>query len=155
MDGLDETIKTQVMGEIFIGDESCPEGNSTYDFFMKYECKGSDELYQTALGSKWGYQACDEYGIENMRGLKGLMQSKFNTFVEFYEKCHKEQVPDRDAFMEYFRSDRFSEELSSDDKIEVFLGSLGGGTDITGALLNELLSSYETGNRIEIKEQVC
>lgn len=155
MNGLDAIIKTEVMNEVFVGDESCPDNTNTYDFFMGFECDGFSEIYQTELGSKWEYQPIDEYGLENIRGLRGLMQSKFNTFSEFHSKSCKEQKMNRDTFMEYFRGDDFSEQLSVDDKIEVFLGSLSGGTDITEALLNKLLSDYEVGCRIEVKEQVC
>lgn len=53
------------------------------------------------------------------------------------EKCF-----DRNDFMEYFRSDACSEELSTDDKLEVFLNVLPGQSDITKELLEQLLSEY-------------
>lgn len=48
----------------------------------------------------------------------------------------------RDEFMAYFRGDRMSEELSTDDCIEIFLGVLKGSSDITKGLLEELCSDY-------------
>ena len=47
--------------------------------------------------------------------------------------------------MEYFRSDKYSEELSPDDKLEVFLSSLQGSGDINPLLIENLLSEYSAG----------
>jgi len=48
----------------------------------------------------------------------------------------------RQQFMEYFRSDAYSEELSADDCKEIFIGSLKGSSDFTPELLSELESNY-------------
>jgi len=53
---------------------------------------------------------------------------------------HKEIT--REEFMAYYRSDRYSEELSPDDKMEVFMGSIHGSSDLTKSVLEELLSDY-------------
>ena len=58
---------------------------------------------------------------------------------------------DRDDFMEYFRSDTCSEELSTDDKLEIFLGILPGKSDITKELLDQLLCEYSV-ETIDITE---
>ena len=50
----------------------------------------------------------------------------------------------RDQFMAYFRSDAFNEEMSADDCVEIFLGSLKGQSDITKRLLETLCHEYGT-----------
>jgi len=48
----------------------------------------------------------------------------------------------REDFMAYYRSDKYVEELTVDDKIEVFLTSLPGSSDITYELLTQLCAEY-------------
>lgn len=48
----------------------------------------------------------------------------------------------RQQFLDYFRSDRYSEELSSDDCLEVFKTSIKGSSDLTVDLFNEILADY-------------
>ncbi len=48
----------------------------------------------------------------------------------------------REQFLEYFRSDKFQEEMSADDCLEIFMGSLKGSSDITKENIKELASTY-------------
>lgn len=58
----------------------------------------------------------------------------------------------REQFMEYYRSDKYSEELSPDDKVEVFKGSLAGESDITQKLLQDLADDYNSGKIIIVQD---
>ncbi|MDC4411872.1 hypothetical protein NQ656_17670 [Acinetobacter baumannii] len=53
---------------------------------------------------------------------------------------------DRINFMEFFRNDEKLEQLSPDDRIEIFLNILLGSSDIDVKLLNELLNNYDISN---------
>lgn len=57
----------------------------------------------------------------------------------------------RDDFMHFFRDDQKLNELSTDDRLEIFKTVLVGNSDITKKLLDEVLSDYCVTN-IEIKE---
>ncbi len=46
---------------------------------------------------------------------------------------------DREHFMDFFRNDEKLEQLTPDDRIEIFLNVLLGSSDIDVKLLNELL----------------
>lgn len=52
----------------------------------------------------------------------------------------------REDFMNFFRDDEKLSTLSADDRIEIFLQILPGGSDITEYLLNELISDYQVTN---------
>ena len=52
----------------------------------------------------------------------------------------------REDFMNFFRDDEKLSTLSVDDRIEIFLQILPGGSDITEDLLNELISDYQVAN---------
>ena len=47
-----------------------------------------------------------------------------------------------EEFIDYFRSDRYSEELKDYYKTELFLSSLAGSSDITSELIEELIRQY-------------
>ena len=59
----------------------------------------------------------------------------------------------RDDFMHFFRNNEKLNELSTDDRLEIFKTVLVGNSDITKKLLDEVLSDYCVTN-IEIKEVV-
>lgn len=52
----------------------------------------------------------------------------------------------REAFMQFFRDEEKLNELSPDDRIEIFSTILLGSSDITKALLEEVLKDYNVAN---------
>jgi len=54
-------------------------------------------------------------------------------------------------FMEFFRDDEKLNELTGDDRVEIFRTILIGGSDLTKDLLNEILSDYSVSNLDVIK----
>ncbi|WP_407324570.1 hypothetical protein [Acinetobacter pittii] len=53
---------------------------------------------------------------------------------------------DRENFMDFFRNDEKLEQLSPNDRLEIFLNILLGSSDIDVKLLNELLTNYDISN---------
>jgi hypothetical protein len=49
----------------------------------------------------------------------------------------------KEQFFQYYRSDKYSQELTREEKIEVFLMSLEGSSDITIDLLFALCNEYD------------
>jgi len=49
----------------------------------------------------------------------------------------------KEQFFQYYRSDKYSHELTREEKIEVFLMSLEGSSDITIDLLFALCNEYD------------
>lgn len=146
---VEKIIQETVLGDIFCVEENSPEGVGAYEFFLKFECDAGSSIDDTELGTKWGFVACEEYECLNIRKLRGLMESKYKDLCRFYEKTAPFQ---KTNFMDYFRSDAYSEETSADDKIEVFSKSIGSGDDITVELLNQILSDYDVGDRIIVSD---
>jgi len=52
----------------------------------------------------------------------------------------------REEFMDFFRDDEKLNELTVDDRVEIFRTILIGGSDLTKDLLNEILSDYSVSN---------
>ena len=52
----------------------------------------------------------------------------------------------REAFMQFFRDEEKLNELSPDDRIEIFSTILLGSSDTTKALLEEVLKDYNVSN---------
>ena len=59
----------------------------------------------------------------------------------------------RDDFMHFFRDNEKLNELTTDDRLEIFKTVLVGNSDITKKLLDEVLSDYCV-TKLEIKEIV-
>ena len=57
----------------------------------------------------------------------------------------------RQDFMDFFRDDAFLNQLTPDDRIEIFMQVLTGSSDITKDLLDGLLSDYSVGG-LEVVE---
>jgi putative ubiquitin-RnfH superfamily antitoxin RatB of RatAB toxin-antitoxin module len=57
----------------------------------------------------------------------------------------------RKDFMKFFRDDEKLNELSADDRVEIFRTILVGSSDLTKNLLNEILKDYSVSN-LEIIE---
>ena len=52
----------------------------------------------------------------------------------------------REDFMKFFRDDEKLNELSVDDRVEIFRTILVGSSDLTKDLLNEILIDYSVSN---------
>jgi len=59
----------------------------------------------------------------------------------------------KDDFLRFFRSEHYSDLLTSDEKREIFLTSLQGSSDITRELLEQLCSDYNTNLNDILGEQ--
>lgn len=60
--------------------------------------------------------------------------------MEGYQKISRED------FMKFFRDDKKLNELTVDDRIEIFRTILVGSSDITKELLDDILSDYSVNN---------
>lgn len=57
-------------------------------------------------------------------------------------KMKKYQLITRQEFLKFFRDDEKLNELTADERVEIFRTILIGGSDLTKDLLNEILSEY-------------
>ncbi len=60
-------------------------------------------------------------------------------------KCEYKEMT-REVFMQFFRDDEKLNTLTVDDRVEIFMHILPGGSDITKSLLNELICDYQVHN---------
>lgn len=58
----------------------------------------------------------------------------------------------REDFMKFFRDNEKLNELTADDRVEIFCTILLGSSDITKELLDELLAEYSVGD-LEVMEK--
>mgnify|MGYP005850290953 CR=1 FL=1 len=73
---VEEALKNHIVEEIF-SEFPIDTKEHPYDLFMTSEVDAVNSVEDTPLGEK-GYEVCEEYGLENIRNLRGLMQSKLN-----------------------------------------------------------------------------
>jgi len=72
-----EIIQNHILGEIFSEFPTDLDTNA-FDFFLGADVDCTDEVEDSPLATEWGYEVLEEYKIENIRNLRGLMQSKYN-----------------------------------------------------------------------------
>lgn len=89
----------------------------------------------------------DVSSIEELqKGLDSNPLEAFNGVISFkIDKLNIDAEYGRDEFMEFFRSDRFHEEMSPDDCKEVFSQVLHGNSDFSKELLDQTLGDYDLG----------
>ena len=74
-----DNIKTHICEEIFQnGYPSSVEGKHPFDFFMEADVESANGVDDSILGTKYDFEAASEYGFENIRSIRGLMQAKLN-----------------------------------------------------------------------------
>jgi hypothetical protein len=57
----------------------------------------------------------------------------------------------RQDFMDFLRDDAMLNQLTADDRIEIFTQVLTGSSDITKQLLDQLLSDYSVGGLLVVE----
>ena len=60
-----------------------------YDFFMRLDTEATQDLYDSELGTKYGFVASDEYSLDNVRSIRGVLQQTFYQFMDFYNAVEK------------------------------------------------------------------
>ncbi len=68
---------------------------------------------------------------------------------------NKSSTISREQFLDYYRSDQYSQEMSADDCLEVFLGSIKGSSDLTQDNMSSLFSDYSEEYPVPALIQAC
>ena len=79
-------LKTHICEEIF--QNGYPEdvnGKHPFDFFMEADVECAEGVDESAFGNKYGFEVASEYGFENIRSLRGLMQAKLDELERLQE----------------------------------------------------------------------
>lgn len=141
MTNLDKALKLYPKAE-FTNDD-------TYKIVDGYEIEwsGDGELFyvmQTIYDRDVGYVALDD-----------LYNGNFDECLKYITKeIMGDFWMNRQKFMEYFRSQKFDEQITVDDRIEIFSQCLMGSSDITKELLEQLFQDYSVENLKIITKEV-
>lgn len=95
---LEELIKTEVCETVFCNGYpdalSLPNNIHPYDFCMSDKFDGIDDFEESELATKWNFEVTEEYGLENVRNIRGAMQNKYSELMDFYNKSMQIPVSD-------------------------------------------------------------
>lgn len=97
------------------------------------------------------FQECShrvEYQNDGVKGFK---------IVIICRNCQdqlKNQLMDRESFMNFFKKDDFHDWLMVEDEHDIFTQILRGSSDITVKLVNEMLSNYSAGGLFIDQDQL-
>ena len=100
--------------------------------------------YRVKVDNEWELNAVDEnHAIEKI--VEGLLSFDDLSFVanENMENEMKDNmIKTRQEFMDFYRSDEHLNQLSVEDRLEIFVNILVGESDITQELIHEVCSNY-------------
>ncbi len=79
-------LKTHICEEVFQnGYPSEVGGKHPFDFFMEADFECANGVDDSPLGEEYGFEVASEYGFENIRSLRGLMQAKLDELERLQE----------------------------------------------------------------------
>ena len=77
-------IKTQVCEQVFQnGYPTDLDNKHPFDFFMEANVDCAEGVDESPLGTEWNFEVASEYGFENIRSIRGLMQSMYEDLDRF------------------------------------------------------------------------
>jgi len=81
---IQEIIKMQVCENIFQnGYPTNLDNKHPFDFFMEADVDCAEGVDASPLGTEWNFEVASEYGFENIRSIRGLMQSMYEDLERF------------------------------------------------------------------------
>ena len=73
---IQEIIENHVLEEIFC--EFPTNLDNAFSFFLNADVDCTEDVSMSSLGTEWGYEVCQAYELDNIRAIRGLMQSMYN-----------------------------------------------------------------------------
>jgi hypothetical protein len=90
---IQDIIKTQVCESIFQnGYPTTLENKHPFDFFMEADVDCAEGVDESPLGTEWNFEVASEYGFENIRSIRGLMQSMYEDLERFKNTLFKSAI---------------------------------------------------------------
>lgn len=81
---IENIIKDFIVEDIFCEYPTDLNPNG-FDFFMRSGIDATVTVGETPLSYEWGFEVCEEYEWENIRALRGLMQSRLDDQMKLQE----------------------------------------------------------------------
>lgn len=130
MKSIQEIIENHILGEIF--SEFPTNLNNAFQFFLEADVDQTTFVGDSSLGEEWGYSVCEAYGLDNIRTIRGLMQSMYNDLERLKSslfqqatscvKIYKEEIETTNAFYETAQlPNAILKEQGTDDEHIVFI----------------------------------
>ena len=128
---VQDVIKNYIVGEIFY-DYPIDLETNPYDFFLEADVDCTNFVSETSLGTKWGYEVCSNYELDNVRAIRGAMESMYNDlerlksalFQEVTEivKINKNEIANENVFYNIAQySNAMLKEQGSDSEYITFI----------------------------------
>lgn len=85
-----DIIKEHICDEVFQnGYPHRVSDEHPFDFFMSADLDSSQSIEDSILGTQYGFEVAEEYSMDNVRNIRGLMQSKLNDLIRLQDKINK------------------------------------------------------------------
>jgi len=85
---IQEIIKNHILEEIF-NEFPNNEGQHAFDFFLRSDVNCAEFVGESPLGTEWGFTVCEQYSYDNIRALRGLMQSQLDDLLRLQDTINQ------------------------------------------------------------------
>ena len=115
-----DIIKEYICDEVFQnGYPHRVNDEHPFDFFMSADLDSSQSVEDSILGMQYGFEVAEEYIMDNIRSIRGLMQSKLDDLIRLQEKIDKVK---HCITVEKIRNIKSFAGLKVPDEIEIMIG---------------------------------
>ena len=81
---IQDIIKTEVCEQIFqSGYPTTLENMHPFDFFMEADIDATEDVESSPLCIEWDFEVAGEYALDNIRSIRGTMQSMYDDLKRF------------------------------------------------------------------------
>ena len=93
-----EIIENFIIGEIFT-EFPTYLSRGAFKFFMEAGVDCTEFVSESPLGTEWGYEVCEAYELENIRAIRGLMQSMYSDLERLKTALFQHAAKDQTALL--------------------------------------------------------
>lgn len=90
MKKIENIIKNHIVGEIFSEFPTDLDNTEAFDFFLQADIDDTDFVGDSPLSAEWGFETCEQYDYEDIKALRGLMQSQLEDLFKLQDTIHQE-----------------------------------------------------------------
>jgi len=89
MKTIENIIKNHIVGEIFSEFPTDLDNTEAFDFFLNADVDNTSFVGDSPLGTEWSYEVCEQYGYEEIKALRGLMQSQLDDLLKLQDTINQ------------------------------------------------------------------
>jgi len=149
---IQEIIKNHILGEIFT-EFPTNLNQCAFQFFLEADVDCAEDVSMSPLGKEWGYDVCQAYELDNIRAIRGLMQSMYSDLEKL--KTSLFDIADEELEDLAYENKQMAETLSSMGISQDKISTICSGSSMFQVYIisnNDLVALHQTLTKEEAEE---